>query len=258
MPRDFEHTPVSVAGKRAVVIGGTSGIGRAIALAFAADGADVVASSRTPERVAETADELRDLGAETTEVTCDVTDCASLEALCDAATETFGGVDVLVNSPSAIARKGLLDATEAEWQHVFDVQLDGVFRACQTFTRRMSTGSIVNIASLSSVVAMSGLVAYAAAKGGVDAFTRVAATELAPEIRVNAVRPGFVRTAQTADAYAEGSHRYERITRRAAIPRMARPEEIAGAAIYLASDAAGYTTGEIVTVDGGFAASAFD
>ncbi|WP_458210900.1 SDR family NAD(P)-dependent oxidoreductase [Haladaptatus sp. NG-SE-30] len=255
---EFEHTPVAVTGKTAVVIGGTSGIGRGIARAFAADGADVVATSRTSERVAETAEELRDLGGETVEATCDITDRDSLIALRDAAFEEFGGVDVLVNSPSAIARAGLRELSEAEWRRVLDVQLTGVFRATQVFAERMAAGSIINIASLSSHTTMRDLVAYSTAKGGVEAFTRTAARELAPDVRVNAIRPGFIETEQTADAYAEDTYRYRRITERAAAGRIGTPEDVAGAAIYLASDAAPYTTGAMLTVDGGFETGAFE
>ena len=255
---EFEHTPVSVAGKTAVVVGGTSGIGRGIARAFAADGADVVATSRTPERVEGTAEELRDLGAETVEVTCDVADRGSLEALRDAAIDRFGGVDVLVNSPSAIARSGLRDLTEEEWAHVLEIQLTGVFRTTQVFTERMERGSIVNIASLSSHTTMRDLVAYSTAKGGVEAFTRTAARELAPDVRVNAIRPGFIETEQTADAYAEDTYRHRRVAERAAAGRVGTPEDVSGAAVYLASDAAAYTTGAMLTVDGGFETGAFE
>ena len=254
---EFAHTPVSVAGKTAVVIGGTSGIGRGIARAFAADGADVIATSRTTEHVSETAEELRNLGGETVEATCDVTDRDSLIALCDAAFDAFEHVDVLVNSPGAIARQGLRDLTEAEWNRVLDVQLTGVFRATQVFAGRMMRGSVVNVASLSSHTSMRNLVAYSAAKGGVEAFTRTAARELAPDIRVNAIRPGFIETAQTADTYDEDSDRYRRITERAAAGRIGTPDDVAGAAIYLASDAAQYTTGAMLTVDGGFETGAF-
>lgn len=255
---EFEHTPVSVAGKTAVVVGGTSGIGRGIARAFAADGADVVATSRTPERVATTAEELRELGAETVEVTCDVADRESLEALRDATLDELGGVDVLVNSPSALARAGLRDLTEEEWARVIEIQLTGVFRTTQVFAERMERGSVVNIASLSSQTTIRDLVAYSAAKGGVEAFTRTAARELAPDVRVNAIRPGFIETEQTADAYAEDTDRYGRITERAAAGRIGTPADVAGAAIYLASDAASYTTGAMLTVDGGFETGAFE
>lgn len=258
MTVDYSHTPVGVAGRTAVVIGGTSGIGRAIARGFAADGADVVASSRTQEWVAETAADLRELGAETIERTCDVTDRDSLEALVDETIAELGDVDVLVNSPSAIVRKRLLDVPEDEWQHVLDVQLDGVYRACQLFGRRMGTGAIINVASLSSVVSMSNLAAYSAAKGGVDSLTQVAAKEMAPDVRVNAIRPGYFVTEQNEDAYAEGTYRRRRIEERAPMGRVGDVEELVGAAIYLASDAASYTVGEILTVDGGFGRSAFE
>ncbi|MFB6087626.1 MAG: SDR family NAD(P)-dependent oxidoreductase [Haloarculaceae archaeon] len=258
MPLDYTHQPLTVADKSAVVIGGTSGIGRAIALGFAEEGADVVATSRTPEKVERTARELRERGAETSEIACDVTDRESLRTLRDEAFEALGDVDILVNSPSAIARSDVADVSDEEWRAVFDVQLDGTFRATQLFAERMDAGSIINIASASSRSAIPHLAAYTAAKGGVDAFTRVAAEEFGPDIRVNAIRPGFVVTEQTEDTYTEGDPRYETIKSRTTGGRLARPEEMAGIAIYLASDAASYTTGEIVTVDDGFMNATFE
>jgi NAD(P)-dependent dehydrogenase (short-subunit alcohol dehydrogenase family) len=264
----YEHTPVSVTGKRAVVIGGTSGIGRAIALGFAAENADVIATSRDATRVANVTDEIRETGAETTEITCDVAERASVEALCEAAVEAFGGVDVLVNSFGGAARQSVLDVPEDEWGRVMNTQLSGIYRATQVFAREMigenggeangkPGGSIVEIGSLSTSLAIPELAAYTTAKGGLEAFTRVAARDCAPA-RVNAVRPGFTETPLTAETYAEGTHRHERIAERTAVGRLARPEEIVGAAIYLASDAASYTTGECITIDGGFAAGAFE
>lgn len=253
----YSHTPVTVDGKRAVVIGGTSGIGRGIALGFAAEGADVIASSRTGENVAETAAELRDLGAETAELTCDVTDRDSLERLRDGAVEALDGIDVLVNSPSYIARKSVSEASETDWSAVFDVQIDGTFRATQVFAEAMESGSVINIASLSSELAIPNLAAYSTAKGGIDAFTRTAAEELGPEIRVNGVRPGFIVSEQTSGTYTEGTPRHDTIVDRTVDGRLGRPEEITGVVVYLASDAASYTTGEIVTVDGGFTRSTF-
>ncbi|MFA9516396.1 SDR family NAD(P)-dependent oxidoreductase [Halopenitus sp. H-Gu1] len=254
---EFEYTPVTVAGKTAVVVGGTSGIGRGIALAFAEEGANVVATSRTDSRVAATAEEIRERGAEALEVTCDVTDRASLDELVERTVDRFGGVDVLVNSPSAIARSSVRDVTDEEFEHVLDVQLTGVHRTVQAFVTAADPESVVSIASLSSQQGMTDLAAYASAKGGIDGYTRAAAKDLGPEIRVNAIRPGFITTEQTADTYAEGSYRYERIMERASAERMGRPEDIAGAAVYLASDAAAYVTGEIVVVDGGFSTSSF-
>lgn len=253
----YEHTPVTVSDKRAVVIGGTSGIGRAIALGFAAEGADVIATSRDPERVADVTDEIREKGSDTVELTCDVAERASVEALCGGVLDTFGDVDVLVNSFGGAARQSVLDLEESEWERVLNVQLSGIYRATQVFAREMSGGSIVQIGSLSTSLSIPDLAAYTTAKGGLEAFTRVAARDCAP-VRVNAIRPGFTETPLTAEAYAEGTHRHERIAERTAVGRIAQPEEIVGAAIYLASDAASYTTGECITIDGGFAAGAFE
>lgn len=251
-----EHTPVTVADKRAVVIGGTSGIGEAIALGFAAEGADVVASSRTPAKVVDTAERLRNLGSETVTETCDVTDRASLERLRDVTLEALGGVDILVSSAGAIARRRVDEIDDADWDQVVDVQLGGVYRAIATFADRMHEGSIVNVSSLAARLALSEAAAYSAAKGGVEALTRAAAKELAPSIRVNAIAPGFVITPQNEDTYAAGTRKRDRIEERTPMGRVARREEIVGAAIYLGSDAASFTTGEVLTVDGGFADSA--
>jgi len=253
----YEHTPVSVSGTRAVVIGGTSGIGEAIALGFAADGADVIATSRSEEKVADTAAKLRERGATTTEVTCDVTDRASIEEVRDASVDTFGGVDTFITSAGAIARQRVDEIDEDEWDHTLDVQLDGVYRAIQSFAPVIEEGAIVNISSLAARLAFAEASAYSAAKGGVDALTRTTAKELAPKIRVNAIAPGFVITPQNEDTYAPGTTKREKIDDRTPMERVADREEIVGAAIYLASDAASFTTGEVVTVDGGFANSVF-
>lgn len=250
-------TAVTVDGKRAVVIGGTSGIGEAIALGFAEDGADVIASSRTETKVADTAAALRERGAETSEVTCDVTDRASLEALREAVVEAFGGVDILVTSASAIARKRVATATETEWAHTLDVQLSGVYRAIQELLPAMESGAIVTISSLTAQLAFADAAPYSAAKGGVEALTRVAAKELAPEIRANAIAPGFVITPQNRETYAPGTRKRKLIDERTPMGRVADREEMVGAAIYLASDAASFTTGQVITVDGGFADSTF-
>jgi len=254
---EYDHTPVTVDGERAVVVGGTSGIGQAIALGFASEGADVIATSRSMERVDETAAALEDRGADTRRVTCDVTDGESLDDLRDAAVEAFGGVDIVVSSQGAISRETVRDIDDDEWDRVLDIALDGVRRVTQTLVPAMdSGGSIINISSLAASLSMANLPAYSAAKGGVDAFTRAAAKELAPEIRVNAIAPGFVITPQNADVYAEGTEKRERIDERAPMGRVAERDEIVGAATYLASDAASYVTGECITVDGGFADSA--
>lgn len=253
---EYEHTPVTVDGKRGIVVGGTSGIGQAIALGFAEEGADVIATSRGEEAVAETADELEARGADTARVTCDVTEPSTLDRLRETAVEELGGVDVVVASQGAISRKTVAGISEEDWEFVLDVALDGVRRVTQAMVPAMESGAIINISSLAARLAMANLPAYAAAKGGVEAFTRASAKELAPEIRVNAVAPGFVITPQNAETYAEGTEKRRTIDERTPLERVAEREEIVGAAVYLGSDAASYVTGEVLTIDGGFADSA--
>lgn len=253
----YEHTPVTVNGKRAIVVGGTSGIGQAIALGLATEGADVIATSRSENAVEETAGAIEERGVNTARVTCDVTEPATLEALCETAEATFGGIDIVVASQGAISRKSVLGINDKEWDFVTDVALDGVRRVTQAIAPAMDdNGSIVNISSLAARLAMANLSAYAAAKGGVEAFTRAAAKELAPDIRVNAIAPGFVITPQNEKTYAEGTEKRTAIDNRAPLGRVADREEVVGAVIYLASDAASYVTGEVLTVDGGFSNSA--
>lgn len=256
MTDNYQHEPVTVEGKTAVVIGGTSGIGEAIALGFACDGADVVATSRSEDRVQETTTKLRDRGSSTLAQTCDVTNYDSLGRLRDDVWSNIGAVDVLVISAGAVSRDDLLTIPESEWNRVLDVQLDGVYRAMQVFGQRMESGAIIPISSIASELSVSNLPAYSAAKAGVNGLTRAAAKEFAPEIRVNAIAPGFVITPQNEDTYAEGTENRATIDRRTPLSRVAEREEITGAAIYLASDASSYTTGEILTVDGGFSRSA--
>lgn len=254
---DYEHTPVTVRDKRAVVIGGTSGIGQAIALGFAAEGADVIATSRNKRKVEETATIIEKRGVNTAQVTCDVTDEETLHHVRETATNELGGIDVVVASQGAISRKPILSINDDEWEHVTSVALGGVRRVTQAMIPAMSDGgSIINISSLAARLALANVPAYSAAKGGVESFTRAAAKELAPKIRVNAIAPGFVITPQNSEIYAEETRKRKQINDRTPLGRVAERDEIVGAAIYLSSDAASYVTGEVTTVDGGFSDSA--
>ncbi|RDI70157.1 SDR family NAD(P)-dependent oxidoreductase [Halopelagius longus] len=249
---DSPTQTVSVSNKTAVVIGGTSGIGRAIALAFADDGADVVATSRDERAVAEAAEELRSRGAETVEVTCDVREMDSVENLYERVSSELGEVDVLVNSAGSVAKAPVTEMDAEDWERDIDTNLTGVFRACQVFGREMDEGSIVNISSMSAGQAREQRPAYCAAKSGVNGLTRAAAADLGPEVRVNAIEPGFVETPLAGDAFAQGTDLREQIDDRTPLERVAQPTEIAGAAVYLASDAASFTTGETLKIDGGY------
>jgi len=217
----------------------------------------VVATSRSSERVEATAEKLRARGATTVERTCDVTAPDSVAALRDATVEALGGVDVLVTSAGAVSRDRLVDTTEADWDRVIDVRLDGIYRAIREFAPAIGEGSIVVITSITAELGLSRLPAYTAAKGGADALVRAATNELAPDIRVNALEPGFFITELNRETYAEGTERRRRIDRRAAMGRVGQTAELVGAAVYLGSDAASYTTGTALRVDGGFSDSAF-
>jgi len=254
----YEHSPVTVSDKHAVVVGGTSGIGEAIALGFASEGADVVATSRTKNAVEETANAIEAEGGKTIRETCDVTDPATLERVRDAAVDSFGDIDVVVASQGAISRETVMEIDDEDWDFVTDVALDGVRRVTQYMVPAMDDGgSVINISSLAARLSMENLSAYTAAKGGVEALTRASAKELSPEIRVNAIAPGFVITPQNKTTYAEGTEKREEIDDRTPLGRVADREEIVGAAIFLASDAASFVTAEVLTVDGGFATSTF-
>ncbi|WP_227777710.1 SDR family NAD(P)-dependent oxidoreductase [Haladaptatus pallidirubidus] len=256
MTNNKQYTGVTVENKSAVVIGGTSGIGRGIVRAFANDGANVIATSRSQEAVDEITAELQTEDTETTAVTCDITDRNSIEELRDVAIDTFGQIDILVNSVSTTANTSILEMTDSQWDKSMDVFLKGTFRSCQIFAQAMDSGSIINISSMSADQIRECRPAYCAAKSGVNGLTRAASADLAPEIRVNAISPGFVRTRATEERLSDGSSIREPIDDRTPMNRVANPQEIAGAAIYLASDAASFTTGEIVTVDGGYDRSA--
>ena len=245
-------------GRIAVVIGATSGIGKAIALGLADAGADVVPTGRRENLAKEAADEVEARGRRSLAMTTDVSDTHSVQALADATIEKFGKVDILVNAAGYTIRNPTLDVSDDEWEGILDVNLTGMLRACRAFGRPMIErryGRIINIGSLTSVVALHEVAAYGASKAGVAALTKSLAVEWGPyNVCVNAILPGVFRTALN-EGLLDGTKRGEELLMRTPMQRFGQPEEVAGAAVFLASEAASFVTGHLLAVDGGFLAS---
>lgn len=254
----MNYPPLDLKGKVAVVIGGTSGIGRAIAHGLAQAGADVVPTSRRADQVETSAAEIEGLGRRSLRVTSDVCDRSSIQHVLDETVNAFAKVDILVNSAGRTKRAPTIDFSDDDWNLILDTNLTGTLRACQVFGRHMierQYGRIINIASLSSFVALYEVAAYSASKAAVASLTKSLAIEWAPHgVCVNAIAPGVFRTALNQKLLDE-SDRGREFLLRTPMRRFGKVEELAGAAVFLASDAASFVTGEILTVDGGFLAS---
>jgi NAD(P)-dependent dehydrogenase (short-subunit alcohol dehydrogenase family) len=251
-PSQFE-----LSGRVAVVVGATSGIGRSLALGLAAAGADVVATGRREALVAEVATEIEACGRRTIRHACDVTDIASLASVRDACLRDLGRLDILICAAGVTTRVPTLAMTDAEWERVIETNLTGTLRACRIFAEPMLAqhdGRIITIASLSSFVGFFEVAAYTASKSAVAGLTRALAVEWAPHgVRVNALVPGVFAT-DLNRALLE-SPRGQELLIRTPMKRFGRPDELVGSAVFLASDASSFVTGQLLVVDGGFLAS---
>ncbi len=252
------HPSLDLTDRVAVVIGGTSGLGRAIAAGLASAGAHVTPSGRRSDAVNQACDEIEAAGRRTLRYPVDVTNRESIHALLNAVIAGFGRVDILVNAAGQTFRKPTLEVSEAEWAGLQDSNLTGMLRACQEFhpaLKASGRGRVINIASLSSFVAFRDVAAYCASKAGVLSLTRSLGVEWARDgICVNAIAPGVFPTELNRDLVLN-TPRGKELLGRTPAGRFGRPEELAGAAVLLASDAASYITGQCITVDGGFLAS---
>ena len=244
-------------GRCAVVVGGTSGIGRAIALGLAQAGADVVATGRRQDLVDQFASEIEAAGRRSLRVSCDVADTASLEHMRDEALAAFGAVDIVVAAAGINKRVPTLAMDPGDWDRIIETNLTGVMRTCRVFGAPMVArgyGRIITIASLSSYVGLFEVAAYTASKAGVAGLTRALAVEWAPHgVTVNAIAPGVFRTDQNTKLL--DAPRGQEFLLRTPMKRFGRLEELTGAAVFLASDASSFVTGHLLNVDGGFLAS---
>jgi NAD(P)-dependent dehydrogenase (short-subunit alcohol dehydrogenase family) len=240
-----------------VVVGGSSGIGRVLALGLADAGADVVVTARRDALVDEVAAEVERRGRKTMRITSDVGDESSLATMRDAVVARFGRVDIALCAAGITRRGPTLEMDTADWQQIVDVNLMGTLRTFKAFAPAMierKNGRLIGIASLSSFVGLQEVSAYTASKSAVAGLTRALAVEWAPhEVTVNAIAPGVFRT-DLNTKLLDGPRGQEFLVR-TPMRRFGRLEELVGAAVYLASDAASFVTGQLLVVDGGFLAS---
>jgi NAD(P)-dependent dehydrogenase (short-subunit alcohol dehydrogenase family) len=252
------YKALDLSGKSAVVIGGTSGIGRALALGVAEAGADVVPTSRRSELVEQVASDVEAIGRRSLRYVSDVQDRSSLERVLARTIEAFGKVDILINCAGRTKRAPTLDFTEDDWNTILETNLTGTLRAAQVFGGHMlkrGYGRIIHIASIASFIALYEVAAYAASKAAVASLTKSLALEWGPlGVCVNAIAPGVFPT-ELNRGLLEGTERGREFLTRIPLKRFGNVSELCGAAVFLASDAASYVNGEVLVVDGGFLAS---
>lgn len=248
-------------GKTSIITGAGRGIGRSIALGYAEAGSNLVLCARSEDELAAVAEEAGKHGVDALAVPCDVSDPQQIQATVDAAVDRFGAVDVLVNNAGLTVKSPAEDYSLDDWNRILQVNLTGVFLFAQCAGRQMirqGSGRIINISSIAARTAITGSVAYCASKAGVDMVTKVLAVEWARHgVQVNAIGPAYIETPLVKAITDVRADFADNIRRRTPMARLGKPDEIVGAAIFLASGAASYMTGETVMVDGGWTAYGF-
>ncbi len=247
-----EGKRVELAGKVALVTGAAQGIGRAIALLLAKQGADLVISDINLEKARETAREIEEMGRRALAIKVNVADLSEVEGMVETILQQFGRIDILVNNAGITRDRLILRMTEEDWDAVLDVNLKGTFNCTKAVIRHMAkqkSGKIVSIASVSGEMGNPGQANYAASKAGVIGFTKTIAREFAARgINVNAIAPGFIQTAMT-DAIPEKSR--ETLMQMIPMERLGTPEDVAQAVLFLVSESSSYITGQVLNVNGG-------
>lgn len=243
-------------GQVAIVTGGAQGIGRAIALRLAGEGARVVIADIQLERAEQCAEDIRGLGQPALAVRTDVTDLSDITAMVEQTVDRFGTVDILVNNAGTAVETPFFETTEATWQRLLDVNLKSAFFCSQQVARIMKqrrAGKIVSVSSTSGFVAGRHEAPYAIAKAGVRMMTSALAAELAPyNININAIAPGLIRTDLTTNLFESEEALLQRAREKAPAGRPGMPDDLAGGVVYLCSDDANYVTGHTLVIDGGW------
>jgi gluconate 5-dehydrogenase/2-deoxy-D-gluconate 3-dehydrogenase len=242
-------------GKIAIVVGGTQGIGKALALGLAASGCDVIPVSRTLSKSERVAEEIRQLGKKSLAMAVDITKIDDIKKLKDTVLEKFGKIDILVNAAGYNKKSYAVDLSEEDFKKVMSTNLDGVFLCSKVIGEQMikqGGGRIINISSMGSIFGISRSVAYCASKGGVSQLTKVLAIEWSPyNINVNAIAPGWFKTELTTPVYTDPVAS-KRVVDKTPVGRWGEVDELVGATIFLASEASSFVTGTTINVDGGF------
>jgi len=248
----------SLDGKIAIVTGGGRGLGRAGAIALARAGAHVALMSRTRDQLEEAAAAVEALGRKALVVLADIRSSAEIDAGVRKTVDAFGRIDILFNNAGTNVRKPVVEMTDEDWHTIMETNVKGIFMVGRAVARQMisqKAGHMINMSSVTAIIAERDKVVYASSKGAVSQFTKGLALELAPHgITVNAIAPGYMLTPLVKGYLEADAERYKRILQRIPLGRIGQPEEIGGALVFLASDAARYITGTTIVIDGGWTA----